>query len=129
VVYVVNFWATWCGPCREELPRLLELSRRWEGDTSVRFVAINTENLERSAIEAFLAEAKLVGLPVYTDPESLEGRLGYAAIPLTMLLLDGKVLSIHSGFGPDLVAALSEEIRAARMGGAGDDSPARASGR
>jgi thiol-disulfide isomerase/thioredoxin len=42
-VVVVNFWATWCGPCQEELPRLAQLAQQWAGK-DVRFVAVNIDD-------------------------------------------------------------------------------------
>ena len=41
-IVVVNFWATWCGPCQEELPRLAALARQWAGQ-DVRFVAVSID--------------------------------------------------------------------------------------
>jgi len=110
VVYVVNFWATWCAPCRRELPKLLALSREWPKDAPIRLVAVNTENLDRQAITAFLEKEKLSELPVYMDLEGLESSLGYGAIPLTLLLKDGTILAVHNGYSPEIMSALSSEI-------------------
>ena len=53
-VVVVNFWATWCGPCQEELPRLTQLARRYAGKP-VRFVLISIdEPKDRAKIPAVL---------------------------------------------------------------------------
>ena len=42
-IVVVNFWATWCGPCQEELPRLRALAKAWDGK-SVEFVAVSIDS-------------------------------------------------------------------------------------
>lgn len=42
-IVVVNFWATWCGPCQEELPRLAKLAQQWPGK-NVRFVAVSIDD-------------------------------------------------------------------------------------
>lgn len=47
-VIVVNFWATWCGPCQEELPRLSKLVQQWAGK-DVRFVAVSIDDRKDQA--------------------------------------------------------------------------------
>lgn len=42
-IVVVNFWATWCAPCQEELPRLAQLAQQWTGK-DVRFVAVSIDD-------------------------------------------------------------------------------------
>lgn len=47
-IVVVNFWATWCGPCQEELPRLSKLAEEWAGK-DVRFVAVSIDERKDQA--------------------------------------------------------------------------------
>ena len=47
-IAVVNFWATWCGPCREELPMLTRLSKEY-GEKKVRFVAVSADEWKNRA--------------------------------------------------------------------------------
>lgn len=62
---VVNLWASWCGPCREEFPVLQQLSARY--GKKVAFLGVNTQD-SSDAAETFLREAPL-SYPSYTDPD------------------------------------------------------------
>lgn len=66
-VVVVNFWATWCGPCKEEMPSLAKLAKDY-ADRGVKVVPISVDRLEDSAMaKEFLRTHG--GLPFYNDPE------------------------------------------------------------
>ena len=69
-VVLVNFWATWCPPCRRELP-LLEKLQRIVGAKSLEIVAVSVDTGERPAIEALLKRANVTRLQPYLDPRGL----------------------------------------------------------
>lgn len=58
-IVVINFWATWCGPCQEELPRLAKLAESYNGK-NVRFVAVSIDApKDRSKIQPALEKANV----------------------------------------------------------------------
>lgn len=58
-VVVINFWATWCGPCQEELPRLSKLAQSYNG-RNVRFIAVSIDAAkDRAKIQPALAKANV----------------------------------------------------------------------
>ena len=64
---LVNFWATWCPPCRRELPLLADLTRA-TSDQSLEIVAISIDQAERPTVEGFLEHLGIVELRPFLDP-------------------------------------------------------------
>ncbi|MBM3320772.1 MAG: redoxin domain-containing protein [Candidatus Eisenbacteria bacterium] len=110
-VVLVDFWATWCGPCMQALPHLDTLFREWEPSGNFAILPVNTwercspeERLQR--IQGKWNELGL-SLPVYLDVETDEKSSPSAAaqfkvrgIPATFILdRDGNILFKDSGFG------------------------------
>ena len=83
---LVNFWATWCAPCRKEMPSLEVLSNQLGGDT-FQVLTIATMRSSEEAVNKFFNDNNISGLPKFRDPKGHLARAsGVAALPLTMLL-------------------------------------------
>jgi thiol-disulfide isomerase/thioredoxin len=108
-VRVVDLWATWCEPCREQLPFLDRLAREYrEEGLSVYAIAFDED---RAAVERFLAETPL-SLDVLWEKGggALSERLEVTRLPTTLLLdRAGIVREVHLGYD----AAEGEKIEAA----------------
>jgi thiol-disulfide isomerase/thioredoxin len=89
-ILVVNFWATWCGPCQEELPRLSQLAESYAGKP-VRFVLISIdEPRDRTKIPAVLARLH-VSLESWDDADTgTMDRFGLGDIVPGTAILDDK---------------------------------------
>jgi len=85
-IVVLNFWATWCAPCREEMPSLAELNRTFGGeDFAVVTVAAGPNPPQ--ALERFLTEYGVSDLPVLLDPRmELSREVGVLGLPVTLIL-------------------------------------------
>lgn len=103
---VVNFWATWCQPCRIEMPQLERLYAEY-GEQGLEVLAISAE--DRATVETFLA-AHPYSFPILLDPDGVvTRRYGVEAIPTTVMVdTDGHVIRTRTGVSPVLEA----EIRA-----------------
>ena len=113
-VVVLNFWATWCGPCRVEMPLLEQAVVKYKQDESVVFLAVNTDE-DRVLVEPYLNEQKLKLPVVYAD--YLDEHWAVSSIPTTLILdRKGEISFRQAGFNSreDFVASLSEKIEAAK---------------
>lgn len=100
---VVNFWATWCGPCKEEMPRLQKLSESYK-EQGVRFVAISLDAPDTQAkIDPLIAKRDF-HIPVWTgatDTTLSQFQLG-VLVPATLILDDrGEVIGKIEGEARD----------------------------
>ncbi len=89
-VVVVNFWASWCAPCRRELPKLADLNRRLAG-RGARVVAVSIDRDPANA-KRFL-RAQGIAVPAACDgPDGLARSLDLRAVPLTLVIgRDGRI--------------------------------------
>ena len=91
---LVNFWATWCVPCREEMPELNALSAAYSDDVfSVLAINLDTGSEGTLKAQAFLEDEKLGNLPLYADPsfaafETLKKNGVALGLPATLLVDD-----------------------------------------
>ena len=83
---VLNFWATWCAPCRAEMPHLAALQSSFESDT-FEVVTIATGRNPRPAMEEFFDDIEVDNLPLHTDARSnLARSMGVLGLPVTVIL-------------------------------------------
>lgn len=100
---LLNLWATWCGPCRAEMPALDRLQTEAGGDR-FEVVAVNVDVRNEARARDFLDEIEVAGLDFYSDPSlgifnSLKRRGHALGLPVT-LLLDGEGCAIGAMEGP-----------------------------
>ncbi|MFT5082115.1 MAG: thiol-disulfide isomerase/thioredoxin [Lentisphaeria bacterium] len=98
-VVMLNFWASWCGPCRQEMPLLDQLSQRYE-PAGFTMLGVNVE-ADQKAADNLLREIP-VSFPVLYDPTSKVSALyRVEAMPSTILIdCDGNMNYLHRGYVP-----------------------------
>jgi len=96
VVTVLDFWATWCAPCRAELPHVDAVARRYQG--RVRFVAVDAEGPEvRPAVEELKRSLQLQ-LPIALAGDDVSGLYKVTNLPtLVMIAKDGTIAHVLLG--------------------------------
>jgi len=109
-VVLINFWASWCGPCRQEMPLLDRLHQRYV-DTGFAVLGINVEGEVAPAQE--LIDKVPVTFPVLIDEGQLVSELyKLEAMPSTVVVdRDGVVRYIHRGYKPGDEAKYVEVVK------------------
>ena len=83
---LVNFWATWCAPCRKEMPQLNALQKEFGGD-DFQVLTIATGRNSEEGIKRFFEEAGVDSLPRHQDPkQKLASQMGVFGLPISVLL-------------------------------------------
>jgi thiol-disulfide isomerase/thioredoxin len=111
-VLVINFWATWCGPCHALEPVFEKLAAHYTGNQHIVFLSANCDE-DESLVGPYLAERKPRSTEVFAD--GLEELFAVDSFP-TVLILDqgGKVVFRANGFDPDTIEQeLDQAIRQA----------------
>ena len=106
-VVVLNFWASWCGPCKDEAPALEELSQKYAGRLAV--VGVDSEDATGDA-RAFAERYHLTYPLVHASGTGVYHRWGLTAFPETFIL-DRNGHVVHHFPGPVSAADVESEIR------------------
>ena len=109
-VVMLNFWATWCGPCRQEMPHLEKIYERYE-PAGFTLLGINVDGDPEKA--ARMAEDIGVSFPVLFDDDKIVSKLyDIRAMPVTVMIdRDGRVREIHHGYRPGVEASYWDQVR------------------
>jgi thiol-disulfide isomerase/thioredoxin len=111
-VVMINFWATWCGPCRQEMPLLEDIYKKYK-PMGFTMLAVNVEP-DTKAAEAWLGKlAKPVTFPVAFDVDSKVSKLYKVETMPSTVLVDrkGNVRVLHRGYKPGDENAYLTHIR------------------
>ena len=110
-VVLVNFWATWCAPCRQEMPHLNKLHDKYRASGLV-LLGVNIDDDARTATD--LAAKLGLRFPVLLDTDKTVSRLyEMGAMPSTVVIdREGRVRYLHRGYRDGVEVAYDEQIRA-----------------
>ena len=109
-VVMVNFWATWCGPCRQEMPLLDELYSRYER-VGFSLLGVNIDDDSRKAMS--MVSELGVSFPVLFDTRKEVSKLYEVdAMPVTVLIdREGTIRYVHHGYKPGYEDKYLDQIR------------------
>jgi len=121
-ITLLNFWGTWCPPCRQELPGLARLASRLTDEPRFQLIAVSCgggkrDDLDqlRSETEIFLASAR-IALSPWADPTGatrlrFTEAFGFRAYPTTYLIgPDQKILAIWTGYSPSMETEIAQSV-------------------
>jgi thiol-disulfide isomerase/thioredoxin len=118
-VVLLNIWATWCAPCRKEMPALDRLQQKL-GGPDLQVIALSIDNGGAAAVRRFYEEIGIRALAIYVDPTTeATGKLRTLGIPTTLLLdREGRERWRKTGPAEWDSPEIIESLRAKLRGGA-----------
>ena len=124
-ITLLNFWGTWCPPCRRELPGLVRLASRLATEPRFQLIAVSCGGGGRDDLDqlredttAFLASTGLT-LDAWADPtgrtrQAFTSQLGFSAYPTSYLIgPDARVLAVWQGYSATVEAEIARSVAAA----------------
>lgn len=99
---IINFWATWCAPCKKELATIADVYDTWQERTGVKLIAISVDDARSMARVAPYVAGQDWEYEVYLDPNGdLKRALNVNSVPHTLLLNgDGEIVWQHNNYVP-----------------------------
>jgi thiol-disulfide isomerase/thioredoxin len=108
-VLILDFWATWCVPCRVEIPHFVELQKQY-GDKGLRVIGVSLDEQGPDVVTKFVKRLAVNYPNVIGNEEVAEAYGGIDAIPTTFVIdRQGRIVSRHTGY--DDKAVFEKEIQ------------------
>ncbi len=114
-VVVLNFWATWCPPCREEIPSMMRLNQAMAGKP-FQMLAVSEDEGGKNAVESYFSKSKTM-LPALLDTDQKVGqRYGLTGVPETFVIdakgvILKKVIGAMDWSDPGVISFLDSAIK------------------
>ena len=127
-VVLLNFWATWCGPCRTEIPMLIELEQKFR-DRGFAVVGVAMDDDGWNVVKPYMERSKINYRMVLGDAMMAEHYGGVDSIPQTFVIdREGRISAVHMGVIRkkeyiDEIEQLLVPAQNARLGDAGQPAP------
>lgn len=111
--FIVDFWATWCKPCKRELTAINEVWEEWVEETGVKLYAISIDEAQNANKVKPTADAQGWAFDVLLDPNGeMKRALGIQSIPFVLVCDgDGKIVYKHNGYTDGAEEELIEQVR------------------
>jgi peroxiredoxin len=116
-VVLLDFWATWCGPCRLSLPHLQELHKRF-GERGLLVVGIDIGE-DAETVREFVEERGLTFRMLLDEGDEVSPLFRVTGLPHTVLIdREGQVVKVYTGFAPEMAERMQTDIEAMLAGSA-----------
>ena len=109
-VVMINFWASWCGPCRQEMPLLDQMYQQFK---PLGFTVLGVNVEENSKAAKSMLKSTPVNFPILFDSENgVSRQYKVRAMPTTILVdRDGNMRYLHEGYKPGYEVSYEEQVR------------------
>ena len=106
---LLDFWATWCGPCRESIPHLVQLYQTY-GKEGFELIGVSLDRGDPETVRNFV-KRMAIPYPITIAPEEMARKYGVTALPTTILIdKDGTILLKVAGFSPTLAKEITAKV-------------------
>lgn len=111
-ITILNFWATWCSPCKKELDNIAELYPEWQEKYNVELIACTIDDARALTKVAPMVAAKGWTYTIISDKnEDLRRALNFQNVPYTFVIKDGKIVYTHTGYVEGAEYELEEIVK------------------
>ena len=108
-VILLDFWATWCGPCRESIPHLVHLSKTYQKD-GLEVIGMNVDRGDVDTVKRFV---NLMDIPysIISTPEDVSRNFGITGLPTTIFIdKQGKIREKVAGYSSEIAKQMTGKV-------------------